>query len=210
MSLMQAVTLTRGSWLTLLLIVGVPRTMLSQRKACDSNASWRPLVEAHVKRYPALEIEDVFKLLLHATLGAEHAAPSFPMAQRWLDDELRTMGSGPRELLVDTLGPQGRYARIHLRPFQQRGGNATKLARAFAQTPSDEPADTAAFHCALSQLRKMAAEHRLPWPLAAVSAYMRGRARERWPAVHHSAAFEAAYRPAYRVIAVSLVQAVVP
>src|SRR6266550_4034205 len=102
------------SWMTLLLVAGAPRAVLVQATRCDPTAPWRALVQAHVKRYPALEIQDVYKLLLHATLGAEHAAPSFPMAQRWLEDELRTMGPGPRELLVDTLGRGGRYARVHL------------------------------------------------------------------------------------------------
>jgi len=56
----------------------------------------------------------------------------------------------------------------------------------------------------------MTAAHDTPWAADSVNR-MFGEARAAgYPAVHHSDAFEAAYHPAYRVVAVPLVSAALP
>jgi hypothetical protein len=152
---------------------------------------------------------DAYKLLHQATLGSEHAVPSRAMAADWLTREIATLPPGPAEPLVDTLGTGGRFARIHLRPFLAAAGSPDSLLGAFVRTAQEATRDTAALACALDAVRRMARTG-TAWPLDSVDRLF-GEARAAgYPAMHHSDAFEAAYHPAYRVVSVGLVSAVLP
>lgn len=190
--------------LLLAALVGVARPTGAAAQApsarCEGQPRWEELLEAHLLRYPRMVAQDAYKLLFHATLGAEHAAPTPEGALAWLREELHAMGGGPDEPLVDTLGAGSRLARIHLRPFQASQGDPDQLAAAFVRTAA-LPLDTTALTCALGTMRSMAEAGRLPWTAVEVADYLDARRREGYPAVHHSSAFRDAYRPAYRVIA---------
>ena len=153
---------------------------------------------------------DAYKLLHQATLGSEHAMPSREMAAQWLVREIATLPGGPAEPLVDTLGQDGRFARIHLRPFLAAGGVPDSLLNAFVRTAQEATRDTAQLSCALEAVRQMTAGHETSWPADSVDRLF-GEARAAgYPAMHHSETFESAYHPAYRVVAVTLVSAALP
>lgn len=179
---------------------------------CEAPDGWARLLEAHVRRYPRIEIADAYKLLHQATLGSEHAVTSREAAAQWLAEELSDLGVGPEEPLVDPLGagPQGAAAdgtdivRIHLRPFTARGGSVERLADAFFETASIGEGDPAGLECALDVLVAPLPGGAWPWDPASAAAYVAERRAEGFPAVHHSDAYREAYRPAYRVVAAGL------
>lgn len=179
--------------------------------ACEGPERWRSLIEAHLERYPEMEIADGYKLLHQAVLGSEHAVTSRAAAAGWLSEELLDLGDGPEEPLVDPLGgPPGvgaeaAIARIHLRPFQARGGAPPRLADAFFETASRVPADQAGLECALTALTAPIGLDARSWGPDEAAAYVSARRAEGFPAVHHSEAYREAYYPAYRVVAVELV-----
>jgi len=172
---------------------------------CGPPDAWVRLIDAHVARYPSMEIADAYKLLHQATLGSEHAVTSREAAREWLAEEIRGLGDGPPEPLVDPLGSDSLVARIHLRPFLDAGGSPERLVDAFVETAARMVGDAAELECALQALRTESALGRWPWSPAEAEAYLRTRRSEGWPAVHHSRVFSASYRPAYRVVAVGLV-----
>jgi hypothetical protein len=129
---------------------------------CDTSP-WTALVRAHLKRYPAMQPADAYKLLHQATLGSEHAMPSRAMAEQWLAREIATLGAGPAEPLVDTLGMGGRFARIHLRPFLASNGIPDSLLNAFVRTAQEATRDTAQLACALEAVRQMTASGTTSW-----------------------------------------------
>lgn len=165
------------------------------------SATWEDAIGRVVARRPAAEISDVYKLLYQATRGSEHAVADPAAARAWLTDEIAALGSGPPEALVDTL-PGGAFARVHLRPYLSEGRSADALLDAFVDTAND-PAPVAGLACALESFVRAARDGRLPWALDEVERYLAARAVEGHPAVHHSEAYERAYRPAYRVVSVS-------
>lgn len=175
-----------------------------------TDAGWAALVRAHLVRYPAMQPADAYKLLHQATLGSEHAVPSREMASAWLLREIAELPPGPAEPMVDTLGMEGRFARINLRPFLAAGGSPHSLLAAFVRTAEVAARDTAQLGCALGVVGKMIAAHEVTWAADSVNRLFRDAAAAGYPAMHHSDAFAAAYRPAYRVISVSLVSAAVP
>jgi hypothetical protein len=162
---------------------------------------WQTLLLDHYLRYPSMELDDALKLVQQATVGAEHAALDTAAADRRLREELLTMGAGPMDQVVDTLGPDGAFARVNLRPWRSRGGDPGELARAFAATIAS-PGDSTHLECALGVLRRLAAEFRVPWSVDDVEGRIAEWTTAGRPAMHHSERYRANYLPAYRVVAV--------
>jgi len=161
------------------------------------------LLGAHSVRYPGLGLEDIYKLLHQAALGPAHAVDG-PAARERLAREATELGEGPDEPLADPISPDGRLVRVHLRPYVAQGRDLNKLADAFAETARTwTPAtDRLAKFCGC--LGDLADAGGIAFARTDVVAYMSARAAEGWPAVRHSPAFRAAWRPAYRVIDITL------
>lgn len=161
------------------------------------------LLGAHSARYPGLGLEDIYKLLHQAALGPAHAVEALAARGR-LAQEAGELGAGPDEPLVDPISPDGRLARVHLRPYLAQGRDLNTLADAFAETARTwtPSIDKLAKFCGC--LGDLADAGGIACARTDVVAYMNARAAEGWPAVRHSAAYRAAWRPAYRVVDVAL------
>jgi hypothetical protein len=153
-----------------------------------------------------MQLDDIYKLLHQAALGPGHAVDNPAATRKRLDEELATLGEAPAELLQDVISPDGRLARVHLRPYLASGGDPDTLHRAFVATANSYPAspDKLAKFCGC--LGDLAAAGGIPFAREEVIAYFGKIARDGYPAVRHSEAFRVAYRPAYRVVAVDLLQ----
>lgn len=159
------------------------------------------IVLAHLVRYPAMQLEDAYKLAHQACLGSEHAVRDRAHAERWLERELAQLGDGPQEPVVDPIAPDGRIARVHLRPFLAVGGDATELLDAFVRTANGFRGSHERLRSSWAIVEGLAADGSLPFSRADTEAFRRRMEDAGFPAVHHSAAYGAAYRPAYRVVA---------
>ena len=159
------------------------------------------LVVRHLARYPAMQLEDVYKLAHQACLGSEHAVPDRAHAERWLERELAQLGDGPPEPTIDPIAPDGRIVRVHLRPFLAGGGDVAKLLEAFVRTANEFRGSSEWLVSCWAGVEAMVAAGVLPFAGADARAFGRRMAAAGYPAVHHSAAYAAAYRPAYRVVA---------
>lgn len=155
----------------------------------------------HLARYPAMQVEDVYKLAHQACLGSEHAVRDRAQAERWLERELAQIGDGPQEPTIDPISPDGRIVRVHLRAFVAAGGDATDLLDAFVRTANGFRGSPERLRSSWATVEALAAGGSLPFSRADAAAFGRRADAAGFPAVHHSAAFGAAYRPAYRVVA---------
>lgn len=164
------------------------------------------LLSAHLARYPAMQLDDIYKLLHQAALGPGHAVDNPAAARKRLDEEMSALGEAPAEPLQDIISPDGRLGRVHLRSYLAAGGNPDALHRAFVETANSYLAspDKLAKFCGC--LGDLAAAGGIAFARKEVLAYFEKIARDGYPAVHHSEAFRRAYHPAYRVIAVDLLQ----
>lgn len=168
------------------------------------------VLKAHVVRYPKMEVQDAYKFVVQAVLGAEHAVEDAAAAQRWMEHELATLGEGPAEPLVDPISPDGALVRVHLRPFVERGGDPAKLVRAFVATARKKFGSREDVAAAWRQVIAAAEERTLPFTADAARAWEEKMCAAGWPAVHHSKKYGAEYRPAYRVIARELLTEALP
>ena len=171
---------------------------------------WNGVIQAHLERYPDMELDDLYKLLHQGATGSEHAVGSPEAARKWLEDELATLGAGPAEPLVDTIAPGGAHVRIHLRPYLQAGGDTEALLQAFVETANSPPASTEGLARALDAALDMAREGLLPWDVARVEAHFDDLEAAGYPAVHHSPVFGLRYGPAYRVVSSTLLGHIIP
>ena len=186
--------------LSVFLSTGCNRPNKSQ-VTCKDELCWENLIREHLKRYPLLQIEDLYKLLYQSTLGNGHAITDSAQVAGWLSRDLMNLKESSSESLADTLGSCGRFARVHIKAFIQYGGDPAELLKAFMVTGKNYPPDSSAFFCAISTARNMAIKGKLPWNDDSLEKFINQQALLHYPAVHHSDRYDSAYHPAYRVIA---------
>jgi hypothetical protein len=168
------------------------------------------LLGHHLKRYPLAQLDDVYKLLHQAALGAGHAMDDVGVLRQRLDAEVAALAAGPEEPVADAISPDGRLARVHLRAYLEAGHSVESLFDAFVQTAREYPSspDKLAKFCGC--LADLAAAGGIPFDQAEVSRYFARIAEDGYPVVMHSAAYREAYKPAYRVVAFDFLPAVEP
>jgi hypothetical protein len=148
-----------------------------------------------------MQVEDAYKLVHQASLGSEHAVSDVARAREWLTHELAHLGEGPAEPILDPISADDRILRVHLRPYVANGGDPVRLLDAFVRTANDFQGSTDQLRIYWACVERMASAGHLPFSQALVREYAVRMEALNYPAVHHSDAYRAAYRPAYRVIA---------
>jgi hypothetical protein len=167
----------------------------------SGESGFQVIVADHLRRYPAMQLEDVYKLAHQSCLGSEHAVADRDDAKRRLEEELARLDEGSEEPMVDPIRPDGRIVRVHLRPLVAGGGDAAQLLEAFVRTANEFEGSNALLKSFWTDVEAMAAAGRVPFAQADAEAYWRRMEALEHAAVRHSAVYRATYRPAYRVVA---------
>lgn len=163
-------------------------------------AAFAEIVVAHLKRYPRMEIQDLYKLAYQAAMGAEHAASSLDFIQQRLMRELGGLTEGPKEPLFDPISPDGRVLRVHLRPFIQSGGDPLKLSRVFLEGASAMQGTPHLLALFCLEVQQQADAGEILFKSNELEQYFADRQAGKYQPVHHSAIYRATYKPAYRVV----------
>lgn len=157
-----------------------------------------------------MELQDLYKLLHQGALGSEHAVPGYQQVVDWLTSEVaRLAAEGPSAAdlpgpLIESVAPGGEIVRVHLRPYLAAGWDTGPLLEAFVRTAAEFPRSEERLVLFAGIAEAMARAGQLSVDPDSLRQFFRSREREGFPAMHHSEAFEAEYRPAYRVVARSL------
>jgi hypothetical protein len=157
------------------------------------------LLDTHVTRYPALALQDVYKLLYQGILGSEHLMAEPEAFTTRLLAELAAVSPTADEPLYEPVRADGRLFRVNLRPFKACGGDPDRLSDACLEAAKarwDRPNDLRAAWAAVA-----AACQGGRWAhLREAAAFSTWLDAQGYPAVHHSPRYREAYRPAYRLI----------
>jgi len=153
------------------------------------------IFHTHMERYPEMQIQDIYKLAHQAAMGSGHAISDTATAAAWLDRELKEMGAGPIEPLIDPISPDGEIVRIHLRPFLSSGGDSKKLLDAFIRTGNE-------FYGKEDDLEALwdSATRSHFLPATDMDTFISQMKERAYPALHHSEQYNQLYKPAYRVV----------
>jgi len=171
----------------------------------EEEQAFRQVVARQVARFPRMEPQDLYKLVFQAAMGSRHAGLDSAMAREWLDREIAGLRPGSGEAVLDTISADGRMVRVNLRPYLAAGGSPDALLRAFVGTARGFQGSEAALRWDLDVAERMADDRLLPFSRADLHAYLEQMRARGYPAVEHSPGYEAAYRPAYRVVLRALV-----
>ncbi|MBN2258712.1 MAG: hypothetical protein JW704_13000 [Anaerolineaceae bacterium] len=163
-------------------------------------ATFAEIILAHMKRYPLMEAQDLYKLAFQAAMGAEHAATNPDYVHLRLMQELGGLTDGPQEPSIDPISPDGRILRVHLRPFILAGGNPLKLSQAFLESARAYRGTTDLLALFWLEVQQQAAGGEIPFQVKELEGYFIERQAGEFQPVHHSNGFRDAYKPAYRVV----------
>jgi hypothetical protein len=163
--------------------------------------AFRRILSDQIARYPLMQVRDLYKLIHQAALGSEHAVRDPNSARAWFDREVKELGPGPADPMIDPISADGRIVRVHLRPFIQAGGDLEMLLDAFVRTANEYRGEITHLHEYVTAARQMAHAGLLPFAPTDLDEFFATMKKEQYPAAHHSSVYEATYHPAYRVVA---------
>lgn len=162
--------------------------------------AFRRILSNQLILYPRLEVQDLYKLTYQAAMGSEHAVQDVEETGNRLERELRELDEGPDEPTVDAISPDGRIVRVNLRPYIAAGGDPFAILAAFLRTANEYQGNVEQLRRFWSFVEQLAVVEELPFALVELEGFFAGMETERFPAIHHSRAYQNAYHPAYRVI----------
>lgn len=155
---------------------------------------------AHLARYPAMQLADVYKLVHQAAMGSKHAIRDVASASNWLTRELTEMGDGIPEPLFDLLSDETGIVRVHLRTYITFGGDPAQLLDVFIYTANEHKGDVQLLEGYWNTALSLAENGGIPFSPKEMNTYFASLKAGNFPAVHHSSEYARLYRPAYRVV----------
>ncbi|MDZ7289632.1 MAG: hypothetical protein ONB44_10615 [candidate division KSB1 bacterium] len=169
--------------------------------ACaNEQSAFRDLMSAQLQRYPAMQVQDLYKLVFQAALGNEHLMTDSARIHDYLIQELESIPASSDEPLLQEISPDGEVVRLNLRPFKAQQGDHRVLFQAMMQTARTFQKSQERLERFLRYLEQMAASGAISFDAQAMHSFFHEMRDKGYPAVHHSAIYEEKYAPAYRVI----------
>lgn len=165
-----------------------------------TNDSLASLIQSHIERYPEMELTDVYKLLHQATFGSGTPDVNKKIEREWLESEYRIYKPNPNLPLMESVSPDGRWVRLHLRPYMAAGGKIDPLVDTFVVSVKQVQLNNGAQLTAWWQAFEQLAQTRWSFPLDELQIFGKIHAGLRWPAIAHSPKFVRTYQPLYRVL----------
>ena len=158
------------------------------------------ILALHCKRYPLMEVQDIYKLIHQASMGSEHAVQDLDVTRSFLEREVNELGNGPEEPIQDIISADGRMARINLRPYLVANASLEKLFYAFVRTANEFEGSPLKLKRYCSYAERLTGESSFTFSRTAIRSFFDQMEAQGFPAVHHSASYATAYQPAYRVV----------
>ena len=161
-----------------------------------------------MQRYPDMEADDIYKLVHQAAMGNGHLFTDTASVRLYLLNEFDEVLPDTTEPLIEPLSPDGRVVRMNLRPFKARGGDPEQLFEAMLRSSERFKQDPAALENWWTEIMGESEYGTIPSDRTTLQQLFDRMKADGFPPQHHSETYEAAYRPAYRVLLRGLVPAV--
>lgn len=163
-----------------------------------TRAELATILAAHAQTHPALEPQDVYKLISQAVFGPEHSVENRRAAAERLYLEVLHLPDRPVAVpLVEPISPL--LCRVNLQPFVQQRGDVRGLWRLFRQTVREYQPGT------LLDLERywqygLTTAWAQGYETAVLDQFWQRMATAGFAPVHHSPDYTAANAPHYRVV----------
>ena len=154
----------------------------------------------HLKHYPEMEVQDVYKLVFRAAFGPQHAAMDSAMVYDWLNEEWNTADTNNTAPMYEPINPDSTLVRVNLGAYKKSGGDKNALAAKFLFTAKHFKGSLAKFYRYWNDIERLAVKDLVPFEKQELARYLKAQKRIGLPAVHHSEKYMRLYKPAYRVV----------
>ena len=152
---------------------------------------------AHMERYPAMQLEDCVKLAHQSVFGPGHMLKDEKKALKFLKDEMASCKENDDPLYL----PIGNgLCRLSLPACKARGITAEQIFPLFSHAAKTVQGDKREFHNTIREMKDLIDRDMLPYDPGMADYFFIQYEDRRYPLMHHSDAYKAAYAPAYRVV----------
>ena len=160
----------------------------------------RRAVFAEVKKYPDLQIQDLYKLAYQATMGNDNITNDLVTMKKTLTDDLSAVDTLSDEPLIVYLTSDSSIARVNLRAMKKQKKNLDKLFAAMTQTASSVQPSTDLLREFWNDMEGLAEDGRIPFKKDELESYFSTMERQNFPIVNHSKIVDEEYHPEYRIV----------
>ena len=159
----------------------------------------RDIIIEHTKKYPAMEISDMVKLVFQSEFGGGHMILDSSDSLSKLYKEYEGLPHVGKKCPVcyDAIG--NNLVRLHLAGIDEHVQLET-VNRFFVNTASEVNSDVGCFEEKLEVLYELCKEGLVPFSEEELMTYLEVYKKQGYPAVHHSSVYRKQYHPAYRVV----------
>lgn len=159
------------------------------------------LVSHHLKKYPQMQITDVYKLLYQACMGAEHALDDPEAVKVWFDIEWEAIVGNPDEELYEDISLHHPIYRINLRSAKARDIPPSRILEEFKLVGSEFPKNPGVFTNVWDIVSRNIRAGNITLPDAEkIDGFNVNIIEHYYPPTHHSREYAEAYKPAYRLV----------
>ena len=156
----------------------------------------RELLIKHYQKYPALQIQDVFKYIYQSSFGCEHLITDLNSAIDYINSESKDCDLNSENLIVPL---DGEYSRVHL-SILKSGLTAETFAKIFVASAKKEQNGRKKIEDKIEVATNLVKENALPFSLTEFEIATKEWRSDGFCSIHHSDEFHKNYNPMYRVI----------
>jgi hypothetical protein len=161
---------------------------------------YKDMILSQLKKYPLMELSDLYKLIYQAAMGPGHAVSDENKAREWLENEIRDLENYEDEDTIEVLNGSKGLVRVNLRPYLKENRPAKELLSAFIETANTFKAGIEELEHIWRAAAVLAEEGKIFFKVSEINEFFERAKSEKYPAIHHSVSYRQAYKPAYRVV----------
>jgi hypothetical protein len=162
-----------------------------------NHSSTKKLLIEHYKKYPKLQIQDLFKFLFQSSFGCEHMISSLDFVTNYIIKEASTIEQKNIHL-VEQL--DGSYSRVHL-SYLKKWLSPYTLGKLFYLSAKKEVNGLKDLKEKIIAAKELIQDGLLPFSADDFNTAIDEWSKKGYPAINHSNIFRNEYGPSYRVIA---------
>lgn len=170
--------------------------------ACTEDRESQQIVEAVktlVSQYPEATLQDVYKSFYQERFGPGHMIPNVENARNYLMSEMEQASENTGAYYEPT-GSEGKYIRVYLNAVADGKISAEQLLDAFVESANNVEPRSDKWADQWANIVKVIEEKQLPVAANDELKQLLKTCSEQDEAVHHSEAYNQAYRPHYRIV----------
>lgn len=182
-----------------------PGVLNAQTRHHDNSRALADFLRHCIETHPESGVQDIYKTLYQEEFGVGHLIGSREAALQYLQRERATLDTTVLgETLLEPCGPDSMQWRVNLRPYFRAGGSDSALVDAMIASAHSATGRRARFLKTWEKTGVLLTREGWPALAAPYRDFTRRMRAANWPAVHHSPEYARSYKPAYRVLARSM------